>query len=138
MNTENLSRIVEIIRVSFETRNFDPMIDLFTDDGIYETPYAFENAQAIGIEAIRKRFAQVSESQWNKAVRINTVSVKSIPALDGNSIFVAFNISGVRVSDNTPFDFPSSVAIIHTRNNHILHYQDYPNILGIRKAAGLG
>lgn len=137
MNTDNLSRIVEIIRMSFERRNFDPMVDLFTEDGIYETPYAFENAKAVGIEAIRKRFAQVSESTWNKAVRIDKVTVTSIPALDGNAVFVTFSISGVRVADNAPFDFPSSVAIIHTSNNCISHYQDYPNILGIRKAAGL-
>jgi len=123
--------------MSFQTRDFDPMISLFTDDGIYETPYAFENSRAVGIEAVRKRFAQVAESTWNKAVRIDTVSVQLTPALDGSTVFVVFNITGVRVADNTPFDFPSSVAVIHTRNNYIYHYQDYPNVLGIRKAAGL-
>ena len=137
MNTENLSNIVEVIRTSFETRDFGPLVNLFTDDGIYETPYAFENTRTVGIDAIRKRFAHVTESAWNKAVRINTVSAKSTVALDGNTVFVAFNITGIRISDNTPFDFPSSVAVIHTRNKHIYHYQDYPNVLGIRKAAGL-
>lgn len=136
MTPQDPSNITEIIRTCFQTRNFDPMVNLFADDGIYETPYAFENAKTIGIEAIRKRFAQVSDSAWNKAVKIDTVSVKSMPMLDGETVFVAFNITGTRLSDNTPFDFPSSVAVIHIRNNHIVHYQDYPNVLGIRKAAG--
>lgn len=113
------------------------MVNLFADDGIYETPFAVENNKAAGIEAIRKRFAGVAESAWNKAVRIDSVSVETMPGMDGETIFATFNITGIRLSDDTPFDFPSSVAIIHTRNNRITHYQDYPNVSGIRKAAGL-
>jgi hypothetical protein len=137
MSAESLSNIVEVIRVCFQTRDFDPMVNLFADDGIYETPYAFENSKAIGIEAIRKRFALVADSAWNKAVKIDTVTVKTMPMTDGDAVFAPFSISGYRVSDNTLFNFPSSVAVIHVHNNRISYYQDYPNVLGIRKAAGL-
>jgi hypothetical protein len=129
--------IVEIIRTSFQTRDFTPMVNLFDDDGVYETPYAFENARVEGIQAIRKRFEQVSASAWNRAVKIGAVKVIATPAGDGTTVFVEFTITGTRVADQKPFDFPSSVAIIRTKHDRIIHYQDYPNVAGIRKAAGL-
>ena len=132
-----IENIVEVIRTTFQTRDFTPMVDLFTNDGVYETPYAFENARVEGIEAIRKRFAQVSTSAWNKAVKIDSVNVKATPALDGATVFAQFTITGTRIGGNVPFDFPSSVAIIRTQNDRIVHYQDYPNVAGIRNAAGL-
>jgi ketosteroid isomerase-like protein len=134
---ENIQSIIETIRNAFQTRDFWPMVESFTDDGVYETPYAFENARSEGIQAIRQRFAQVSESQWNKAVKIEKVTVKATTALSGESIFVEFFIKGRRTNDNEPFDFPSSVALIQIQGNKITRYQDYPNVAGIRKAAGV-
>lgn len=129
--------IIETIRTCFQTRDFGPIVELFAENGVYETPYAAENAKSEGIDAIRKRFAQVSDSPWNKAVRIEAVSVEITVADDGNTAFVQFIIKGTRVADGGYFDFPSSVAIIRSQNGRIVHYQDYPNVAGIRKAAGL-
>lgn len=132
-----IKEIAEVIRISFQTREFAPMVELFAENGIYETPYATENAKAEGIDAVRKRFAQVSDSTWNKNVKIEEVSVKITPADNGDTGFLEFTIKGKNIKDGTRFNFPSSVAIIHSQNGRIVQYQDYPNIAGIKKAAGL-
>jgi ketosteroid isomerase-like protein len=132
---ENLREIVEIVRNCFQTRDFSPMVELFSASGIYETPYAQENNRSEGIEAIRRRFAQVTESPWNKAVKIDEVRVNTISSVDGRTIIAEFFIKGTRRSDQAPFDFPSSVAIITVHNGQIEHYKDFPNVAGIRAAA---
>lgn len=132
-----IAQIIETIRNSFETRDFGPFVDLFTENGIYETPFAAENHKVEGIAAIRKHFAQMTESIINKSLKIEKVTVNSIPAADGSTVFVAFTIGGMRLADNTAFDFPSSVAILYTQQDKIIRYEDYPNVAGIRKAAGI-
>jgi len=132
-----IAKIVETIRKSFETRNFGPFVDQFTENGIYETPFAAENNKVEGIAAIRKHFARMAESIINKSLKIEKVTVNSIPAADGTTVFVAFNISGTKVADGSSFDFPSSVAVLYTQEDKIIRYEDYPNIAGIRKVAGL-
>lgn len=132
-----IAQIIETIRNSFETRDFGPFVDLFTENGVYETPFAAENNKVEGIAAIRKHFAQMTESIINQSLKIEKVTVNSIPAADGSTVFVAFTIGGMRLADNTAFDFPSSVAILYTQQDKIIRYEDYPNVAGIRKAAGL-
>lgn len=131
------AEIVEIIRKAFETRDFGPFIGQFADNGVYETPFATENNKIEGIAAIRKHFHQMTESVINKSLKIEKVTVNSIPAVDQTTIFVSFNISGTRLADGSSFDFPSSVAVLYTEKDKITRYQDYPNVAGIRKAAGL-
>lgn len=127
--------IVETIRKSFETRDFGPFVAQFTDDGVYATP--FDNNKIEGIEAIRKHFAKMTESIINQSLKIEKVTVNSIPAAEGATVFVAFTISGKKVADGSPFDFPSSVAVLYTQGSKITRYEDYPNVAGIRKIAGL-
>ena len=135
----NIREIIEIIRQCFETRNFTPMVNLFAKDGVYETPYALDGSliKSNGIDAIKKRFERVSESSWNKAVTIDTVTVETISLMESNSAVARFFISGKRNKDGAAFNFPSSVAIITIKDGRIVHYCDYPNLLGISKAAGL-
>lgn len=73
----NMESITEAIRSSFASRNFTPMVALFAEEGVYETPYAEAPNRWQGIEAIRARFRQVSDSGWNKAVTIESVTVRS-------------------------------------------------------------
>ena len=113
------------------------MVDQFTVDGVYETPYAFENSRCEGLKAIRQRFAMVSASAWNKAVTIDNVTVKNTPTQELSTVVVEFFIIGTRRTDGEPFNFPSSTAIIHTRDGCITHYQDYPNMLGIARSADI-
>jgi ketosteroid isomerase-like protein len=137
MALENLNEMVELVRNCFFTRDFTPMVEKFSENGIYETPYSAENARFEGENAIRKRFAQVSESPWNKAVRITAVNVNAIEAKDGMTVTVEFSINGIRLCDNKTFAILSSIAIIEVRDGQIQTYRDYPNITGIRSAAGL-
>lgn len=130
--------IVETIRNAFETRDFGPFVDLFAADGVYETPFAAENNRIQGIAAIRAHFAKMTESPINKSMKIEKVSVESVPGADGTTVFVAFEIKGKRLSDGQPFDFPSSVAVLYTAGDKIQLYRDYPNVAGIRQVAGLG
>lgn len=132
-----IQNIVETIRNAFQTRDFGPFVDLFTEDGVYETPFAVENKRIEGVAAIGKHFARMTESIINKSLKIENVSVESIPAADGNTVFVSFEIKGKRVADGQPFDFPSSVAVLYTDGNKIHLYRDYPNVAGIRQVAGL-
>jgi len=134
---EDIESVVETIRQAFQTRDFGPMVEAFAQNGIYETPYAAENSRSEGIDAIRQRFALITNSPWNKAVKIEDVSLNATPAADGGSFFVEFKIKGTSVKDQTPFDFYSSVAIIQIRNDKIVSYRDYPNVAGIRQAAGI-
>jgi hypothetical protein len=52
-------------------------------------------------------------------------------------VFVSFEIRGKRVADGQSFDFPTSVAVLYTDGHKISIYRDYPNVAGIRQAAGL-
>lgn len=79
----------------------------------------------------------MTESIINKSLNIEKVTVNSIAAADGTTVFVAFNISGTKVVDGSSFDFPSSVAVLYTQEDKIIRYEDYPNVAGIRKVAGL-
>jgi ketosteroid isomerase-like protein len=139
MNDNNMLTMIETIRFSFETRDFKPLVDLFCEDGVYELPFALDenHVRDSGIMAIRERFAHFRDSAWSKAVRIDRVTVKTFPVVDQDAILVQFFISGVRKADGVSFDFPSSVAILRFKGDGIAHYQDYPNVLGINKAAGL-
>ena len=129
--------IVETIRNAFQTRDFGPFIDLFAANGVYETPFAIENKRIEGIAAIGAHFAKMTESTINKSLKIEKVSAESILAGDGTTVFVSFEIKGKRIADERAFDFPSSVAILYTDGDKINLYRDYPNIAGIRQAAGL-
>ncbi|TSJ43733.1 hypothetical protein FO440_05960 [Mucilaginibacter corticis] len=62
--------IVETIRKSFQTRDYKPFVDLFTENGAYETPFAVENKRIEGLPAIGKHFAKKIESPINKALKI--------------------------------------------------------------------
>src|ERR1700761_7016799 len=106
--------IVETIRNAFQTRDFGPFVDLFTANGVYETPFAIENKRIEGITAISAHFAKMTESPINKTLNIENVSVESILAADGTTIFVSFEIRGKKVADGQSFDFPSSVAVLYT------------------------
>jgi ketosteroid isomerase-like protein len=132
-----IQNIVETIRNAFQTRDFGPFADLFAEDGVYETPFAVENKRVKGIAAIGKHFAKMTESVINKSLKIENVSAESIPGADGTTVFVSFEIKGKRVADEQSFDFPSSVAVLFTDGNKISLYRDYPNVAGIRQAAGL-
>jgi ketosteroid isomerase-like protein len=132
-----IAQIIETIRKAFETRDFSPFVDLFAENGVYETPFDAENNKVEGIAAVRKHFAQMTESIINKSLKIEKVTADAIPAADGSTVFVAFTIQGIRLADNTLFDFPSSVAILYTQQDKITRYVDYPNVIGIKKAAGL-
>lgn len=136
MASENLTGVVEVIRKCFQTRDFTPMVGLFASDGVYETPYAEGNNRQEGIDAIRKRFEQVVNSPWNNAVKIEEVMVNSIPSNDGVTVTVEFRITGTRLKDQVTFDIRSSIAVIKVTNGRIAFYRDYPNVAGIRKAAG--
>lgn len=132
-----ITAIVETIRNAFQTRDFGPFVALFTEDGVYETPFAAENKRIEGIEAIRAHFAKMTESPINKSMKIESVVVESVPAADGTTVFVSFEIQGKRTADGQSFDFPSSVAVVYTDGHQIRLYKDYPNVTGIRQAAGL-
>ena len=132
-----IADIVETIRKAFETRDFGPFVNLFEENGVYETPFAANNSKIEGIDAIRKHFAQMTESIINKSLKIERVKVNQVPAADGTTVFVAFEISGKKVADSSMFDFPSSVAILYTQGDKIIRYQDYPNVAGIRQVAGI-
>lgn len=132
-----IQNIVETIRNAFQTRDFGPFVDLFAEDGVYETPFAVENKRIEGIAAIRAHFAKMTESPINKSLKIEKVSAESIPAGDGTTVFVSFEISGKRIADGQSFDFPSSVAVLYTDGDKISRYRDYPNVAGIRQAAAL-
>ena len=132
-----IQHLVETIRNAFQTREFGPFVELFAENGVYETPFAFENNKVEGIDPIRRHFAKMTESIINKSLKIEKVTANSVPGADGTSVFVAFYISGKKVADDSPFDFPSSVAMLHTQDGKIIRYEDYPNVAGIRKAAGL-
>ena len=129
--------IVETIRNAFQTRDFGPFVDLFAEDGVYETPFAIENKRIEGISSISAHFAKMTESPINKTLKIENVSVESIPAADGTTVFVSFEIKGKKIADGQAFDFPSSVAVLYTDGDKITLYKDYPNVAGIRQAAGL-
>jgi ketosteroid isomerase-like protein len=130
-----IADIVETIRKAFETRDFGPFLSLFDENSVYETPFAANNNKIEGIEAIRKHFAQMTQSPINKLLKIEKVTVNQVPAADGTTVFVAFQISGTKVADGNTFDFPSSVAVLYTNDDKIIRYMDYPNVERIRQLA---
>lgn len=79
----------------------------------------------------------MTASPINKTLKIDNVTVESIPAADGTTVFVSFEIRGKRFADEQFFDFPSSVAVLYTEGEKITLYRDYPNVVGIRQSAGL-
>jgi hypothetical protein len=79
MTTAPISNMVETIRKAFETRDFAPFVAQFAENGVYETPFASGKNKIEGIAAIRKLFAQMTESTINKTLRVEKVSVNSIP-----------------------------------------------------------
>ncbi|TSJ35934.1 nuclear transport factor 2 family protein [Mucilaginibacter corticis] len=132
-----IQNVIETIRNAFQTRDFNPFVALFAADGVYETPFATENKRIAGIAAIGAHFAKMTESPINKAMKIESVSASSIPGADGMTVFVSFEIKGKRLADGQSFHFPSSVALLYIEGDKIKVYRDYPNVAGIRQAAGL-
>jgi uncharacterized protein len=136
MDTLTRKEIVEQIRVALETRNSSGFIDLFADDGILELPFAIDSAQAKyeGIDKIRERYG--TPNPQSKLTEVHKASVVMYESTDPEVVTVEFTIEGKSLATGELYSYASSAGIIRVRNGKIIHYRDYPNLLGYVKIRG--
>lgn len=135
MNSTSVTEIIEKARIALETRDYEGFISLFSEDGVFETPFALNGIERlVGVEALRKHFGAGTEA--GKMLEIHHVKAVIYSAADPDIATVEFSAEGRSLFTSQSFDIPSSIAVIKCREGKIIHYRDYPNTMVIARLAG--
>ena len=139
MAISNAHEIVEALRVALETRRYDEFVGLFADDGTYELPFALPGVPGCfsGIASIRARFDAIAQSPMTTLLEVRQVSATIMQTADPEVVVVEFSARGTVLANGNSFDLATSIAVIRLDNGKVKQYRDYPNTLGLAKAAGV-
>lgn len=135
----NIDALLEAVRSSLESRQYEAFVELFAEDGVYELPFALhgiKNTYA-GKASIRERFQEIAKSPLNRLYDLQKVNLKSSIVTGGGGAVVEFSIQGVLRGSGAKVEVCSSVAVVEVVDGNISRYRDYPNSIGIAQALGV-
>lgn len=138
MNRQEVSLLVDNLAKALATRDYALFLRDFDSEATFEVPFAIEGEKAYsGIDAIREHFNRVAQNPLFRLVQLDEVTGNWSFDAELGTLVVAYQTKATVVSNGEAFEIASSVARITIKNGKIAHYSDYPNTLGLAKAAGL-
>lgn len=136
MTTATPKEIVEILCEAMRSGNNQEFINQFAGNGVFEQPFAVNSPQS-RIEGLAKlREVYSKSSPIRKLVDITKVYPNVYESKDPGLLTVEFFIEGKNIATQKPFTLMSSLCIIRFEQGKIIHYKDYPNVIGFAKVAG--
>lgn len=135
----NMDMLLEAIRSSLESRQYETFVELFAEDGVYELPFGLHGVKNTyaGKASIRERFMEIAKSPLNRLYDPQKVNMKSSIVIGGRGAVVEFSIQGTLRGSGAKFEVSSSVAVVEVVDGNISRYRDYPNSIGIAQALGV-
>lgn len=135
----NPAAVVEVMRLALEERRYSDFVAQFAEDGTYELPFALPGTpnRSAGIADIRARFEAIAQSPATKLIEVISVAANVIESTDPNVLTVELRTKGKARTSGEAFEVQSSIAVIRFENGKVKQYRDYPNSIGIAKAAGV-
>ena len=131
--------VIETLRDALEKRRFDLFVKQFAQDGVYELPFALPTTPGrfAGIDAIRARFEAIAQSPTTQLLQVTQVSAECMQTTDPEVAVVRFTTQARNSRTEEATTMISSLAVVRCRGGQVMSYQDYPNTLGIARAAGV-
>ncbi len=132
----HINALLESIRSSLESRQYETFVELFAEDGVYELPFALHGVKAIyaGRDSIRERFLEIANGRLNRLYDLQKVYLKSTIVVGGCGAVAELSMEGNLRSTGVRVAVSSSVAIVEVVDGKIGRYRDYPNSIGIAQA----
>ena len=133
------AEVIERLRASMESGEYERFIAQFAPDSVYETPFGLDGPKRWeGFAAVSEHLRGAAANTVRSLLTFDKVTVTVHPAADPEEATAQFVIEGTVKSTGEPFVLPSSIGVIRVRNGMIVSYQDYTNILrGAQLVGGL-
>jgi len=129
MTSKTPLEIVAILADSLRTGDNQGFIENFDEAAVFEQPFSSSpNSRLEGLAAIQQAYSK--SNPLRRKIRIDKVTTDIYEGKDGDTLTVAFFITGMQMASNEPFSINSSVCIIRFQNGKIISYKDYPNSAG--------
>ena len=131
------STLIEQLHRSFVEKDGNRFADLFAEDGVYELRFPLPGAASrfAGRESVREHL-NAQSAGGASALEFSDVHFVITPGADKNVFTIEVELEGKSLVTGAKFRFPSSIGVVHLRDDKIISYRDYSNAIGGANAAG--
>jgi uncharacterized protein len=112
----------------------DEWVDLFTEDAVYELPYALDGEPS---RLTGKAELKSYMGDFPKAFRIKFVDLRFHETVDPSLVVAEARGENVHLASGRPYN-QTYVNVVETRDGRFTHFKDFMNPLVLMKALGLG
>ena len=128
LSYEQAERLIQLFADRYIRKDYDAFLDLFTDDIVFEFPYAQEpNPKRLDGKAALQQYLEKLE----KVLEITAFTKPVIHVAAGASVFFAqFEASGSNLLTGGSYE-QSYISVVEVQDGRIVRYQDYWNPLAV-------
>ncbi|OBZ18084.1 hypothetical protein A8L34_00390 [Bacillus sp. FJAT-27264] len=121
-NELQAAEIVHAFQNYLVARDFESWFSLFSEDAVFEFPYAPEGytQRLVGIEEIRNYVTELF-----KLLKIHSFSTPEL-IVSGEQIVAEYTCNGEVLGTGKPY-YQKYISVIHTRDGKITLFKDYWN-----------
>ncbi|MFD2700965.1 nuclear transport factor 2 family protein [Paenibacillus shunpengii] len=116
------AEILETFHNSIITQDFESWLELFSEDAIFEFPYAPEGytKRLVGIQEIRNYIYELP-----KLMNVHAFSNAEL-TITNEKIVAEYTCDGVIIETQKPYQ-QTYISVIHTKGGKITRFKDYWN-----------